>query len=104
MFGTRLADVRNKFHLPPHLRMANFEKGQTSSDSIQKRAEDNSSLNAYALSLFDPSITWKDIKWLKSITSLPIVVKGVLTSEDAELAVEANVNAILVSNHGKLIN
>lgn len=51
-------------------------------------------------SLLDDSITWSDITWLKSITDLPIIVKGILTGEDAHMAVEYQVNGILVSNHG----
>ena len=101
MFGQRLADARNRFHLPPHLRMANFDKGKSASDSIQNSpTKDSSGLNEYALSLFDPSITWKDVLWLKSITKLPLVLKGILTREDALLALKYGASAILVSNHG----
>lgn len=46
------------------------------------------------------AITWDDIAWLQSITSLPIVLKGILTGEDAALAVAQGVAGILVSNHG----
>jgi (S)-2-hydroxy-acid oxidase len=81
--------------------MANFDEGNIESDSIQNSPKnDSSGLNDYALSLFDPSITWKDIEWLKSITSLPIVLKGILTREDALLAIKYGASAILVSNHG----
>ena len=101
MFGQRLADSRNRFHLPPHLRMANFDRGGSASDSIQDSpTKDTSGLAEYALSLFDPSVTWKDIEWLKSITRLPLVLKGILTREDALLALKHGANAILVSNHG----
>ncbi len=46
------------------------------------------------------AITWADIAWLQSQTALPIVLKGILTGEDAALAVAAGVAGILVSNHG----
>lgn len=46
------------------------------------------------------AITWADVAWLHSVTPLPIVLKGVLTAEDAGLAVEHGVVGILVSNHG----
>ncbi|XP_022100399.1 hydroxyacid oxidase 1-like [Acanthaster planci] len=49
---------------------------------------------------FDPSMTWDDIAWLRSKTSLPIILKGVLTAEDAKEAVRRGVSAIWVSNHG----
>ena len=44
--------------------------------------------------------TWADVDWLRSITTLPIVLKGVLTAEDAALAVEHGVAGVVVSNHG----
>jgi isopentenyl diphosphate isomerase/L-lactate dehydrogenase-like FMN-dependent dehydrogenase len=48
----------------------------------------------------DGVLTWDDIKWLREVTSLPIVVKGILTAEDAILGVECGVAGLLVSNHG----
>jgi 4-hydroxymandelate oxidase len=48
----------------------------------------------------DSSLTWKSLEWLRSVTTLPIVTKGVMTPEDAHLAVEHGVDAIVVSNHG----
>jgi isopentenyl diphosphate isomerase/L-lactate dehydrogenase-like FMN-dependent dehydrogenase len=45
-------------------------------------------------------VTWKDVDWLCSITSLPILLKGILTAEDALLALEHGVSGIIVSNHG----
>jgi 4-hydroxymandelate oxidase len=48
----------------------------------------------------DGSLTWEDVKWLREVTSLPIVLKGVLTAEDAILGIECGVAGILVSNHG----
>lgn len=45
-------------------------------------------------------LTWDSLDWLRSITSLPILLKGILTAEDARLAVEHGVNGIVVSNHG----
>lgn len=48
----------------------------------------------------DASLTWSDIKFLKSITKLPIWLKGIMTEEDALLAIEQGADAIYVSNHG----
>jgi isopentenyl diphosphate isomerase/L-lactate dehydrogenase-like FMN-dependent dehydrogenase len=45
-------------------------------------------------------LTWESISWLRSITSLPILLKGILTAEDALLAVEHGAAGIIVSNHG----
>src|SRR5439155_5470331 len=46
------------------------------------------------------SLTWESLAWLRSLTSLPIVLKGILTAEDAALAVQHGVDGIIVSNHG----
>ncbi|KAJ8980292.1 hypothetical protein NQ317_005212 [Molorchus minor] len=96
--GIRLADIRNRFSLPPHLGLANFE--DRNSTDLMRSNKDGSGLANYVNSLFDASLEWRDIQWLKGITSLPIVLKGILTVEDALLAVEAGVEAVWVSNHG----
>lgn len=46
------------------------------------------------------SFTWEALGWVKSVTTLPILVKGILNSEDAERAIDAGVQGIIVSNHG----
>lgn len=46
------------------------------------------------------SLTWKDVEWLQSFTRIPILLKGILNPDDAELAVQAGVSGIVVSNHG----
>ncbi|KAI4985323.1 hypothetical protein ZWY2020_017953 [Hordeum vulgare] len=46
------------------------------------------------------TLSWKDVKWLQSITTMPILVKGVITAEDARLAVHSGAAGIIVSNHG----
>ena len=48
----------------------------------------------------DNSLSWRDLEWLRSVSSLPLVVKGILTSEDAVLACEAGAEGVVVSNHG----
>ena len=55
---------------------------------------------ATAEELVDPDLTWDDIEAFAADTPLPVVVKGVLTPEDARLAVEHGARAIVVSNHG----
>ncbi|XP_044800416.2 hydroxyacid oxidase 2 isoform X4 [Bubalus bubalis] len=54
----------------------------------------------FQMSPIDPSICWEDLSWFQSLTRLPIILKGILTKEDAELAVKHNVHGIIVSNHG----
>lgn len=48
----------------------------------------------------DPALSWKDIEWLKTQTQLPVVLKGIMTAEDARLCVDHGVSGIMVSNHG----
>lgn len=92
ILGRRLANERTSFNLPSHLKLGNFDQ--------DKAAGTSGSFSGYVQTMFDPGLTWKDIEWLKSITSLPIVVKGILRADDAELAVQHGVSAIAVSNHG----
>jgi 4-hydroxymandelate oxidase len=47
-----------------------------------------------------PALTWRDLEWLRAATDLPLVIKGILTREDATLAVEHGADAVWVSNHG----
>lgn len=46
------------------------------------------------------TLTWEDVDWLRSVTSLPIVLKGILRADDALLALEHGASAIAISNHG----
>jgi 4-hydroxymandelate oxidase len=48
----------------------------------------------------DARLMWSDLAWLRSVTKLPIVLKGIMTPEDARLAAEHGVLAVVVSNHG----
>ncbi|XP_068135727.1 2-Hydroxyacid oxidase 1 [Hyperolius riggenbachi] len=97
--GRRLDDVRNRFQLPPHLRMKNFDSEDLAFSSKQGYGDD-SGLAVYVSQAIDASIKWDDIEWLKGLTSLPIVAKGILRAEDAKEAVRHGVSGILVSNHG----
>ncbi|CAH1108305.1 unnamed protein product [Psylliodes chrysocephalus] len=88
VLGSRNIIAQYGHPLPYYLKKAILEK-YLDSGIISNSAE-----------VTDPSADWSCIKWLKSITKLPIIAKGILTAEDAILAVEAGVSAILVSNHG----
>ncbi|KAF9091122.1 Hydroxyacid oxidase 1 [Mortierella sp. GBA35] len=68
--------------------------------ATQTVVRQESSLAAYVVSQIDPTLNWSDIAWVRSITKLPVVVKGVLTAEDAKIAADIGVEGILVSNHG----
>jgi len=95
--GQREADVRNQFHLPEGLTAANLiapEFGKV------PEVGGHSGLAAYVAQLLDDNLTWRDLEWLRSITKLPVLVKGVSRSDDAKHAIESGAAGIIVSNHG----
>jgi (S)-2-hydroxy-acid oxidase len=123
-FGYREADARNGFNaLPPPHRLVNYDddyhgsdtaasnatKGDAASqctllgsldqtyNSQEKRAWDQNSEQ-----MFEQNVTWNDVAWIKSIlpNNMPLVIKGIMTAEDALLAMEAGADGIMVSNHG----
>ena len=58
------------------------------------------SLGAFATDQLDPSVSWRDLDWFRSVWDGPLVLKGVMTAADARLAVAHGANAVVVSNHG----
>jgi lactate 2-monooxygenase len=63
--------------------------------------EDLQTASLMALAAFpNLGLAWSDLEWLRERTSLPIVLKGILTAEDARLALEHGAHGIVVSNHG----
>ncbi|GLC35734.1 hypothetical protein PLESTB_000488900 [Pleodorina starrii] len=98
--GNREADARNKFTLPSGLALRNLEYLSTGSTTQARDAADGSALMRLFTAEVDDSLTWEFIPWLRSITKLPIIVKGLLAPDDAELAVRYGVDGIVVSNHG----
>ncbi|CAK9226771.1 unnamed protein product [Sphagnum jensenii] len=94
--GRRESDIKNRFSLPPHLTLKNFE----GLDLGHMEKTSDSGLASYVAGQIDRSLSWKDVKWLQTITRLPILVKGVLTAEDTKLALQAGAAGIIVSNHG----
>jgi 4-hydroxymandelate oxidase len=97
ILGRRERDVRNGFALPAGLRVENMA---ASGYGDVPRVEGDSGLAAYIGAALDPSLSWKDVAWLRSITPLPVILKGVARADDARRAVDAGVAAIVVSNHG----
>ena len=107
--GRRERDVRNKFALAAGLRLANVDaevsesKSNSKSESESGSSAPSSSAQASISRRIggrDDSLTWRDVRWLRSITSLPVILKGVLTPEDARRAVASGAAAVWVSNHG----
>jgi isopentenyl diphosphate isomerase/L-lactate dehydrogenase-like FMN-dependent dehydrogenase len=87
--GRRERDIRAAFEIPSDLPLPNL------SDHLG-----HGDFHATLSEVVDPSVTWRDLEWLRSISSLPLLVKGILTEEDAQLACEHGVDGVVVSNHG----
>jgi L-lactate dehydrogenase (cytochrome) len=81
-----------RFLQGPQVTLANFRG--------TGKGDDMFTIASFVNTQFDPSVTWKDIEWVRSIWDGPLALKGVLDGEDAKLAAEHGVNAVLVSNHG----
>jgi 4-hydroxymandelate oxidase len=97
VLGRREGDLRYGFHLPPHLRPGNL----TFNDAALLAGQDaRSALAAQFAASTDPSLSWRDLAWLRSLSPLPLVLKGVLHPDDARRAADAGVAAVVVSNHG----
>lgn len=93
--GHKLGPTKNRFALPPNITFANLvgAQGGVSSD-VMTGAED------VVDEFISPSVSWKDVAWLRQVSGLPVVVKGILTAEAAVQAANHGAAAILVSNHG----
>ncbi|MEA5564727.1 alpha-hydroxy acid oxidase [Anabaena sp. UHCC 0399] len=97
VLGQRERDRRNEFALPPGLHLANLAD-ISGLDIPHEQGE--SGLFTYFAQQLDPSLTWRDLEWLQSLSPLPLVLKGILRGDDAVRAVEYGAKAIVVSNHG----
>lgn len=95
--GRRERDERNGFRLSPELRVANFLP--SASRPLQREA-DGSGLAAFIGGMRDASLSWRDLEWLRSLSPLPLVIKGLIRVDDARRAVEHGAAGIVVSNHG----
>ena len=95
--GHRERDLRNSFRFPQEHPFANFVGMGLENLPV---GVVGSNLEAYIVSKWDPSLAWADIDWLSSLSRLPVVIKGILTAEDALRAVEHGAAGLVVSNHG----
>jgi L-lactate dehydrogenase (cytochrome) len=120
VLGTRYRDIRNgmgvKLPLLSRLRMAaNFAsrpswiydvgvKGQPLTfGNLAGVVQDARSLGAllhWTTTALDPSVTWKDLEWIRSIWKGPLILKGVLDADDAQEAAATGADGLVVSNHG----
>ncbi len=96
--GRRLRDERNSYVVNAGASPANVRAGLPV--SLHERQEGISGLAATARDIFDQTLTWADLAWLRELTDMPLLLKGIVTAPDAALAVEHGVDGIIVSNHG----
>ncbi len=117
VLGQRHADMRNGLTIPPDLKIKNIvdiatkpawalsmlgAKSRTFGN-LAGHVKDTSNINslaAWTASQFDPTLSWKDVEWIKAQWPGKLFLKGILDVEDARTAVKTGVAAISVSNHG----
>ncbi|MEY5099272.1 MAG: hypothetical protein RJA36_1991 [Pseudomonadota bacterium] len=115
--GPRERDERNGFTVPPRLGLDNvFDYAKRLGwlwrmatgprirfGNLDGQGAPKSSLTTVAQHIgkqFDPTVSWKEIDWLRGMWDGPLAVKGILHPDDARLAVQHGVDAVIVSNHG----
>lgn len=94
--GPRDRELRAGFQLPPGVERANLAK---LGNLLATASHRPSGRNIYS-AVHGPDATWKDIDWLRSIVPVKLLLKGILHPDDAELALKAGCDGIIVSNHG----
>jgi L-lactate dehydrogenase (cytochrome) len=115
--GQRHQDLKNGLAVPPKLTLAtaldvmrkpswalNVLRGKRKSfGNLEGRIPDAKSLTTlsqWIAGQFDPTLSWKDVEWVKKQWGGKLVIKGILEPDDARLAAQLGVDAIVVSNHG----
>ena len=117
VIGQRHADIKNGMTVPPQLKLRTLYdfatkpawvsgvlrgKRKTFGNLAGQMAgtEDLTSLSEWISTQFDPSLSWKDIEWIRNIWPGKMVIKGILDIVDAREAVRTGAEALVVSNHG----
>jgi L-lactate dehydrogenase (cytochrome) len=117
VLGQRHCDVRNGMTVPPEIRLANLidiaGKPRWALSVLRGRRKtfgnlaghvrgmDNvNSLAEWTASQFDPTLSWKDVDWIRSLWPGKLILKGILDVEDARTAARTGATALVVSNHG----
>ena len=118
VLGRRERDVRRGFSLPPTIGPRTILDGAIHpawtlrflrsepirfANVVGRQVGDGSSpvsLSDYINTQFDPALSWRDIDWLRSVWKGPLVVKGIQSVEDALLAADSGIDAVVLSNHG----
>ena len=116
VLGQRERDLENGFVVPPRprlkhgfdlvrclpwmMRMARAPRVTMANYVTDEGRNDIASLGKYVADLLDPTMSWRDVDWLRSIWSGPLLLKGVLHPEEARLALDHGIDGLIVSNHG----
>ncbi|HEX6993266.1 MAG TPA: alpha-hydroxy acid oxidase [Gammaproteobacteria bacterium] len=94
--GARNREQRAEFALPPGIEAVNLRGSSAATGSVARAGESP----VFGSGILAGAPTWKDIEWLRSITTLPVLVKGIMTPGDAATATSVGVAGVVVSNHG----
>jgi 4-hydroxymandelate oxidase len=89
VLGARNRESRSQFQIPADFKLPNLA---FDSAAISQRIHHQDPLS--------PTLTWKDVEWLRSIATVPLILKGIINPDDAVRAAEAGIAGIIVSNHG----
>lgn len=117
MLGQRHCDIKNDLTVPPRVTLANLVDIATKPGWVARvlrgkrktfgnlagriRGMDNvSTLAQWVSTQFDPTLSWRDVEWIRGLWPGPLILKGVLDVEDARIAAASGAAAIVVSNHG----
>jgi L-lactate dehydrogenase (cytochrome) len=115
--GIRRRDAHNGLEVPPRITLGSMldvlgkprwihglltgkRRGFGNFANRMPGSGDLKTLQEWIASQFDPSITWKELDWLRARWPGKLVIKGILDAEDARLAADSGVDALVVSNHG----
>src|SRR4051812_12677124 len=115
--GQRHRDLKNGLAVPPKLTwgtafdvmrkpgwalnvMTSKRRSFGNLEGRIKNADSLSTLSQWIAGQFDPTLSWKDVEWVKREWGGPLVLKGILDVEDAKIAAQSGADAIVVSNHG----
>ncbi|MDR6952730.1 L-lactate dehydrogenase (cytochrome) [Ancylobacter sp. 3268] len=114
--GQRHMDIKNGLAVPPKLTLANAidiatkpawamsvlmgKRHSFGNLAVRKESDSLTTLSQWIAGQFDPSLSWKDVEWVRSIWPGKLILKGVLDVEDAKIAAQTGADAIVVSNHG----
>jgi L-lactate dehydrogenase (cytochrome) len=117
VLGQRHCDVRNGLSVPPQIKIRNVldimtkpgwafgmlrAKRKTFGNlaGYARSGTDVKSLSSWIATQFDPTLSWKDVEWIRSLWPGKLILKGVLDVDDARLAAKTGASALVVSNHG----